>query len=206
MIVNFTHLHQYQSLLTLPGSTSPIERTFQTKLLGYWLTMDMKPDTHVAYMLKIAYSRLWSITRLKAAGVSDDDIFYFFTVKIRSVLEFSAPIFTSMLSEENISDIERIQKIVFRVILTERYTDYESACILMNAKSLKMRRSDLSLSFALNCLKTPQHQHLFKERKSLYYTLRNIKSFEEPLCLSERYKCSPLPFLTRLLNEHFSRK
>ena len=54
MIINFTEDHQYQSLLTVPGSSSPIELAFETKLLGYWLTVDMKPETHIAYILKTA--------------------------------------------------------------------------------------------------------------------------------------------------------
>ena len=54
LIVNFTDIHQYQSLLAVPGSVSPLEVTFQTKILGYWLTVDMKPDTHVKFILKIA--------------------------------------------------------------------------------------------------------------------------------------------------------
>ena len=87
-----------------------------------------------------------------------------------------------------------------------RYSDFESACELLGTRSLQLRRSELSLAFALNCLKNPIHQHLFKQRKSTYYTLRKIKSFEEPFCRTERYKSSPLPFLTRLLNDHFSRK
>ena len=206
MIVNFTNLHQFQSLLTVPGSSSPIELTFETKLLGYWLTTDMKPEIHVNYILKIAYSRLWAISRLKSAGVNDDDILLFFNMKIRSVLEYSAPVFTSMLTAENIADIERVQKITMKVILVDRYSDYESACELLGTRSLQLRRCELSLSFALNCLKNPIHQHLFKQRKSTYYTLRKIKSFEEPFCRTERYKSSPLPFLTRLLNDHFSRK
>ena len=41
MIVNFTNNHQYQSLLAIPGSSSIIKLTFETNLLGNWLTADM---------------------------------------------------------------------------------------------------------------------------------------------------------------------
>ena len=205
MIINFTNLHQYKSLLTIPGSSSPIELTFETKLLGYWLTIDMKPAKHVEYVLGIAYGRLWAISRLKSAAVSNDDILYFYYMKIRSVLEYCAPVFTPMLTEDNVSDIERVQKIVFRVILNDNYVDYDQACQVLNATSLKSRRTDLSLTFALKCLKSDQYKSLFKQRISTYYTLRKLKSFEEPFCHTERYRCSPLPFLTRLLNEHFAK-
>jgi hypothetical protein len=110
MIVNFTIDHQYQSLLTIPGSSSPIELTFETKLLGYWLTVNMRPDKHVEYILRIAYSRLWAISRLKSAAVSDGDILHFYQMKIRSVLEYSSPVFTPMLTAQNIDDIERVSE------------------------------------------------------------------------------------------------
>ena len=61
LIVNFTDNHQFQSLLKIPGTTDPIELVFETKLLGYWLRVNMKPSKHITYILGIAYSRLWAI-------------------------------------------------------------------------------------------------------------------------------------------------
>ena len=144
MIINFTNDHQFQSLLTIPGSSSPILLTFQTKLLGYWMTCDMKPDVHVKYLLGIAYSRLWAISRLKSAGSSDDDILHFFNIKIRSVLEYSAPVYTPMLTVQNINNIERVQKIEIKVILNEKYEAYHEACQLLHTQSLKARRLSVS--------------------------------------------------------------
>ena len=203
MIINFTHNHQFQSLLTIPGSSATIELCFETKLLGYWLTIDMKPSKHVEHILKIGYGRLWTISRLKSAGVKNDDIFHFYNMKIRSVLEYAAPVFTSMLTKEEINDIERIQKIVLKIILGEQYPSYELACSQVNTITLEERRKQLSLKFALACLKNPLHTHLFKQRISPYYKLRNLTSFEVPFCHTERYASSPIPYLTGLLNEHF---
>ena len=166
----------------------------------------IKTDRHVTHILKIAYSRLWAITRLKHSNVSDDDILLFYTMKIRSVLEYAAPVFTPMLTLQQSCDIERIQKIVMKVILGRRYQSYDQACKLLNVSSLQYRRKLLSLNFALACLKSPHHSHLFVQRKSLYYKLRNIKSFEVPFCHTKRYSCSPVPYLTSLLNEHFEKK
>ena len=85
----------------------------------------MKPGIHVSYNLKIVYSRLWSVSRLKSADVSEDDIFLFYTMKIRSVLEYASPVFFLMLTVQNITDIERVQKIVLKVILNDKYIYYE---------------------------------------------------------------------------------
>ena len=138
----------------------------------------MKPSKHVEHILKIGYGRLWTISRLKSTGVNNDDIFHFYNMKIRSVLEYAAPVFTSMLTKQEISDIERIQKIVVKIILGECYSSYELACSLVNTITLEERRKQLSLKFALACVKSPQHSHLFKRRVSPYYKLRNLKSFD----------------------------
>ena len=143
---------------------------------------------------------------LKSAHVKDDDIFFFYTMKIRSVLEYAAPVFFSMLTKKHISDIERIQKIVFKIILGHRYNNYELACQVFSTTTLYLRRETLALKFALSCLNNPQHSHLFKQRKAAYYTLRNTKSFEEPYCFTSRYYSSPIPTMTRMLNEHFKIK
>ena len=149
---------------------------------------------------------MWTISRLKSANVMDDDIFFFYTMKIRSVLEFAAPVFFSMLTNKNVADIERIQKIVFKVILGRRYDNYEQACQNFSTTTLYYRRQALALNFALSCLKNPQHSHLFKQRKSSHYSLRNVKSFEEPYCYTSRYYSSPIPTMTRMLNEYFKNK
>ena len=162
LICNFSDSNQFQTLLTIPGASNNIELCFQTKILGYWLTSDVKPDKHVAHVLRIAYSRLWAISRLKSAKVSDDDILLFYTMKIRSVLEYAAPVFSSMLTLQQSSDIERIQKIVLKIILGQRYNEYDKACHLLSISTFESRRKQLSLRFALACLKSPQHRHLFQ--------------------------------------------
>ena len=66
----------------------------------------MKPHKHVKYMLSIVYKRMLAITKLKRAGVSDDDLKYFYVMKLRCVLETSVAVFHSMLTHDNTSDIE----------------------------------------------------------------------------------------------------
>ena len=122
---------------------------------------------------------------------------------MRSILEFNSCVWHFNITQAEENDIERVQKIAIKVILNEHYEDYDQACQLLHTQSLQSRRVTLSLKFALQCLKNENHKHFFKPRSSQYYTLRNLKSFEEPFCHSDRYKSSPLPYLTRLLNNHF---
>ena len=112
----------------------------------------MKTDRHVRHILAIAYKRIWAIRKLKKANVGNDDILHFYYMKIRSVLESNCVAFHSMLTQENSDNIERIQKIVLRIILDSDYIDYHQACLELNVFPLQSRRTKLSLSFALKCL------------------------------------------------------
>ena len=173
-------------------------------MLGYWLTSDMKPHKHVKYMLTIVNKRIWAITKLKRAGVSDQDLKYFYTMKLRSVLESAAVVFHSLLTEENNKNIERIQKTVARIIMGTRYTSYEDALKYLSLDTLFERREMLCLSFALKCLKNQKFKHLFQVTPDLEYDLKkDRRRFIEPKCDSERFTSSPLIYLTRLLNTYF---
>ena len=100
-VVNFTKNHQFKPYLKVPGETDYLETVQKTKLLGYWLTTDMKPHTHITYLLSIVNGRMWAITKLKLAGVCDVDLKHFYIMKIRSVLEWSAVVFHSMSTIED---------------------------------------------------------------------------------------------------------
>ena len=200
-IVNFTHKHQFRPLLQIPGCASHLDRVLETKLLGFWFTHDMKTHRHVEHILTICYKRLWAIPKLKKAGISDNDILHFYFMKIRSVLETNCAVFHSMLTQDNTNDIERVQKIVLRVILDEKYTDYHNACIQLNVQNLQVRRTKLSLNFALKCVASEKFKHMFILKTNT--CIRNPDKFDVSFARTTRYMNSPRLYLTRLLNSFF---
>jgi hypothetical protein len=203
-IVNFTQQHQFRPLLQIPGCVETIDRVLETKLLGYWFTIDMKPHRHVEHILGICYKRLWAILKLKKAGVPNWDILHFYFMKIRSVLESNCVIYHSMLTQDDTDDIERVQKIVLTVLLADDYLDYHQACISLDLQSLQVRRTKLSLNFALKCLSSDKFKTLFK--LNIHTNIRNPDKFDVPFAHSSRYMNSPKLYLTRLLNSHFINK
>ena len=72
---------------------------------------------------------------------------------IRSVCEQSSSVWHSGLTQQNSEDIERIKKIALKIILKEKYIDYQNALNVLDLKKLKDRREILSLEFAIKCLK-----------------------------------------------------
>ena len=91
-IVNFTQNHQFQPLLQIPDCSEPLDVVLETKLLGYWLTKDMKTERHVKYMLEICYKRLWAIIKLKKAGISNQS-----TLSLSQIAQY----FTNAYSRTN---------------------------------------------------------------------------------------------------------
>ena len=203
-VVNYTHNHQFKPLLAIPGVNKFLEVVHETKLLGYWLTDDMKPHTHINYIISIANKRIWAIPKLKKAVVSDEDLKYFYVMKIRSVLESSAVVYHSMLTIDDREDIERVQRVVIRTIMGTRYQSYEDSLTFLNLEELSVRRDELCLAFALKCLNSAKFGHIFIPTPNVGYNVRELRRFVEPKCDTERYRKSPLVYLTRLLNEYFS--
>ena len=193
-------------MLKIPGQNSPIETIDETKLLGYWLTENMKPDTHVNFIVGKCYQRIWAVRKLKTAGIQPEDILKFYFTNIRSVLESSCQVFHSMLTVDDKQEIERIQKIVLRIALGSQYSSYEDACDLMNIESLDSRRQQLSLKFALKLLDSHQHKDMFQFTEKSNLLLRHQPILKVPFAHTTRYMDSPLPSLTRILNDFFDRK
>ena len=206
-IANFTNSHQFKPLLKIPGATHTLEVVQEVKLLGYWFTSDMKAHRHVKFISSIVNKRMWAISKLKHAGVSDSDLKYFYTMKIRSVLESACVVFHSMLTKGDREDIERILKNDTRTIMGDRYISYSHSLVYLDLETLHERRKERCLSFALKCLKDDRFKALFELTPNAeYYFRESSKRFKEPHCDTARYQSSPLVYLTSLLNNHFGSK
>ena len=73
------------------------------------------------------------------------DVYY---KQCRSVLELAVPAWTPALTNSESNQIERVQKTACAIILGENYKSYKRALKTLNMKTLKVRRSELCLSFA----------------------------------------------------------
>ena len=69
----------------------------------------------------------------------------------------------SSLSEQNSSDIERVQKSACKVILKDYYSTYESALKLLKLETLKTRREKLCKSFAQKCTRNVKVKSVFQK-------------------------------------------
>ena len=135
---------------------------------------------------------------MKNIGLEPEHLFDSYTKEIRSVLELAVPVWHSGLTRKLSGDIERVQKLAFRIILGDDFCDYDVACTLLETETLEMRREKLCLKFARKDVK--KENTLFEVVPHQGRTRDRGKVVHEYRCNTKRFLNSPLPYLAKLLN------
>ena len=146
-------------------------------------------------MVNKANKRLWIIRRLKFLGAQQEDLLDVYTKQVRSVITLDEQL-----------DIERVQKCAAHVILGDGYVSYKEALKTLNIESLLSRRNKLCLKFAKKAESHEKFQHWFKTNVPKPNTRQKQTKYCEVKAMHDRFQKSPLSYLTRILNEHYSKK
>ena len=108
----------------------------------------------------------------------------------------AVPAWSPGLTISNCYQIERVQKTALAIILGENYYSYSSALRKLDLETLSDRRRALCLNFAKKAYKSEKFNQWFCESET-DLQLRDVKT------RTTRYRKSPLPYLTELLNIEF---
>ena len=173
----------------------------KTKLLGIFLTSDLKWGAHIREVYLKAISKMWLLRRLKSVKLESDVILDYYLKEIRPLAEHGVVIWNSGLTKGQINDLEKIQKVAFRIILDESYTSYEVACTLLNVSPLQYRRSDLCTKFAIKLYKSPRSTEFFTPAVKLVNTRSELQLLvKESVTNTKRCYNAPHNYLARLVN------
>ena len=71
---------------------------------------------------------MWLLRRLKLVKLDSEFILDFYLKEIRPLAEQGVAIWNSGLTKSQSNDLEKIQKIAFKIILDDNYISYEVAC------------------------------------------------------------------------------
>ena len=197
MIINFCKSTQFQTRLSLNNNL--IEQVKQTKLLGVVISDDLSWQANTKVIVNKAYTRMIMLRKLCEFQVCYKDLLQIYMLYIRSVVEQSCVVWGSSITEQEKCDIERVQKIAFRIIYKDKYKCYENALSLSNLPTLSERRYKLMVNFATKCLKNDRTSHMFPRNK--IKKTRLTETYKVPYARTERYKKSAIPTMARLLNE-----
>ena len=144
---------------------------------------------------------------MSSFGAPREDLKKMYLTFIRSHCEQFSSVWHSGLTQQNIDDIERIQKVALKIILKGNYLNYKNALNILDRSTLEERRNELSLTFAQKCLKNPKMKGLFPPNNRTHdMTPRHHEHFQVFRPNTERMKKSPIISLQKLLNENIRQK
>ena len=197
MIINFTRNYQFNTRLSLEGN--PLKQVNETKLLGLVLSDNYKWQSNTSFIVRKAYKRMTILQKLYAFNVPEEELLEIYILYIRSVLESSAVVWHSSLTQGQILELERVQKVALRIILKEEYDCYSDALDQFSLQTLSDRRKQLSLKFAKNCVKNPSTEDMFPANSQPNDT-RNTERYYVTPANTERLALSAIPYMQRHLN------
>ena len=145
---------------------------------------------------------MWVIRKMKILGVEKFNLLDYYMKEIGVHLELALPVWHIGLTFKLCADIERVQRVVVSIILSN--VPYEQACATLGLKPLTVRRQELCERFAINTATTTKSRHhdLFQiEKNGAYNTRSDNTKYREHTCHKTRFYKSALPYLTRTLNQ-----
>ena len=186
------------------GKNEYLEVIESHKLLGVIVRSDLRWVENTDYICRKGYSRLWLIRRLRILGANKSEMLDIYFKQVRSLLEMAVPVWQAGLTKEESYQIERVQRTALHIILGKSDKDYENALEQLKCERLSIRRVQLCESFAKKAVKQSQFKNWFcenTENPSISTRSKNKRAkYHEVLTRTDRYKKSPIPYLTTLLN------
>ena len=166
MIFNETKNYQVTTRLELENSFLNILE--DTKLLGVVISADLTWRKNTKRIVQKSYQRIIILKKLFEFNVPEVDLLNIYILFIRSMLEQSCVVWHSSITQEEETDLERVQKVCLKIILKEKYETYEKALERTKLEKLVDRRTKLCLKFAKKCTENEDTKSMFPINPSLH--------------------------------------
>ena len=205
MIFNPSKKIEFSTRIEMEGKILPIVK--DAKILGVVISDDFTWNANTKFITKKANSRLVLLRKAKEYTDDKEDLKQIYTSYIRSILEYGCAIWHSSLTDENRSDIERVQKNSFRIILGHEYEDYLTSLIKLNMNTLEDRRIMLNKKFAEQCVENPKTKmHFIKNSKTHEMKTRYQEKFKVTKAKRKRLQKSSIIYFQKKMNESNMKK
>ena len=214
---NFSSKNTKPQNLLLNGNQ--IKTVEKITLLGVTITSDLKWRENTDEICKQVSRKLFILVLLKRFGIKVEKLITIWKVLLRSKTEYAAPLWHSGLTVSESGKLESLQKSALGIILGVTYINfikhyrvkdkvvpYEEALILLKLPTLSARRETLTRKFAEDTFNNERHKGFFEEMNTTRYNTRNKQPIKVPICKTNRYMNSAIPYMSRLLNNLASGK
>ena len=186
-----------RDLPALTINDTHLERVSVFKLLGVYVSSDLRWETHIEYIVSKAVSRLYFLKHLKRAGLTQLHLLHFYLSVIRPVLEYASPLWHPTLTKSQSDRLEAVQRRALNIIFCcTSATPYIFTLALADISSLQGRRLDHSRRLFQNiCQVDSCLHHLLPLPRDPAVTsrLRKPTKYPRPSIRTAKY-CSTLSF------------
>jgi len=143
------------------------------------------------------------LRRVASFGAPVRDLKEIYILFVRSLLEQSATVWHSSITEENANDLERVQKSALKIILQDNYKSYRNALNLLDMETLVERRDQLCLNFALQCVQNKKTKSMFPlNQKDNQMNKRHSKKYKVQHANTARLQKFSIIYMQNMLNDH----
>ena len=142
-------------------------------------TSNCEWDENTQYLVQKANSRIYFLRRLKALGASIQTLKEVYTLFVRSILEYCAPLWAGNLSVKSVRALSRVEKNALKVILPNQ--SYEQAISSLKIQNLSERRLILTTKCAQKMADHEKFKGYFKEKLSCNTRIKSL--YIVPACV-----------------------
>ena len=172
------------------------------EILGTIVNSKLSWDDNCGQLIKKVNSRMRLLRGVQSFGASVEEMVHLWILFCRSVLEQSCVVWGTSLTQENIDDLERSQKTFAKLVLRERYRDYDNALIILNLDSLQIRRQEMCLKFAKSGIKNGKLNDLFPINNKIHkMKTREDDKYQVQFANTGRLKQSSIITMQNMLND-----
>jgi hypothetical protein len=182
---------------TLIVNQTSLERISVYKLLGVYVSADLRWDKHIDFIVSKSVSRLYFLKQLKRAGLSSSHLLHFYLTVIRPILEYASPLWHPTLTKSQAERLEAVQRRALKIIFhCTSATPYICALALADISSLQTRRLNHSRQFFFNMCQPDSCVHYLlppPRDPSVTSRLRRPTKYPRPCLRTARY-CSTVSY------------
>ena len=174
------------------------------KILGFVFDERPNVNAHINYCINKFNKALWALTHLKRAKIDTKILVEVFKIMLRPHLEYCAPVYNSMLTQEMNASLEKQQRRALNIIFGFGLS-YEDLLLKAGLTTLESRREEMSGNFAKKLVESERFSSLFplNEYTEDMAETRNRKTYREDFARSNRLFNSPLYSMRRYLNQNY---
>ena len=188
-----------RSFINTDSNSAKLVSGEKMKILGF--TFGPTPDVslHTSQLISLFNMKLWSMWRLKNAGMGCADMLMIYKAVVRPTIEFASNTYHSLLTQEQSDRIEQLQLRAMKSVFGPKVS-YNTVLQSGLIESVKERRTKNFEKFAEKTYKNPRFRDWFPENHVVEHNLRRREKIFIPRMTTERGCKSPIIQIRKQIN------